>query len=274
MQGFGPASFKIKNGYTAPVKKVGFKMNKKSISIANYGKRHLRLYKHHTLRSWKLFLKIIQDFSKEKNKIYTTNFSLHDYSDLKTFLTETRSYANNSICTFTDKLKCLIRAAGREGYSITNDLQLMMHISDESSAIYLTVDEIIRINKIPLSGTLDHIRDRFVIGCFTGLRFSDYSRIDGSNIKNNSLHVLNQKTNINVVIPLHPVVDKIFKKYKNKLPPFPSQWYFHKKLPALAARARINDRVFIQRKDANGKVSEELFIKHERPGDQQQQICI
>lgn len=41
---------------------------------------------------------------------------------------------------------------------------------------------------------LDRVRDLFLIGAYTGLRFSDFSRLEASNIEGNFIRLKQQKT--------------------------------------------------------------------------------
>ena len=72
------------------------------------------------------------------------------------------------------------------------------------------------------------------------MRFSDYSTIDTSAIRNNRLEFVQKKTGGKVTIPIHPVVNAILKKYDNSLPLVPDNNEFNRiikivgeKLPSL-----------------------------------------
>jgi integrase len=113
---------------------------------------------------------------------------------------------------------------------------------EETDSIYLTEDEILQLLEInefedPIH---EQVRDVFVLGCFTGMRFSDYSTIDTSAIRNNRLEFVQKKTGGKVTIPIHPVVNAILKKYDNSLPLVPENNEFNRiikivgeKLPSL-----------------------------------------
>jgi integrase len=230
-------------------------------SLITLCENHLNLYKGGTLKSWKLFLQVLSVFRDQRGADVNTRFNLENYTEFKNWLIELE-YSNNSITNFSDKLKALLRAAGRQGYKISADIPLMAHIQDDSQAIYLTTAELDRIYALKLFGTLDQIRDRFIIGCYTALRFSDYSRINGDNIVDNNLVVLTKKKNNKVVIPMHPRIDAIFRKYRGALPECCSHWHFNKMLPTIGCKARINDRIMIERK-IGMEVRKEYYVKHE-----------
>ena len=51
---------------------------------------------------------------------------------------------------------------------------------EETDSIYLTENEILQLLEIKDfdDAVHEHVRDVFVVGCFTAMRFSDYSMID------------------------------------------------------------------------------------------------
>jgi hypothetical protein len=72
------------------------------------------------------------------------------------------------------------------------------------------------------------------------MRFSDYSSIDTTAIRNNRLGFIQKKTGAKVTLPIHPVVNSILKKYDNSLPAVPPNNEFNRiiklvgeKLPSL-----------------------------------------
>jgi integrase len=97
----------------------------------------------------------------------------------------------------------------------------------ETDAVYLTEKEIIHLYKYDFSQNkrLEQVKDLFVFGCLVGLRFSDYSSVEKENIVNIDedlfIKVIPEKTGDLVIIPCHPIVLEILKKYKdnyNSLP--------------------------------------------------------
>jgi hypothetical protein len=55
---------------------------------------------------------------------------------------------------------------------------------EDVDACYLTAQEILKLYRYDLSmcSRLEKVRDLFVFGCYTGLRYSDYSNIKPENI--------------------------------------------------------------------------------------------
>ena len=73
---------------------------------------------------------------------------------------------------------------------------------------------------------LDRVRDLFLVGCYTGLRFSDFSRLTPKNIADGFIEIKQSKTGGNVVIPVHSVIKRIIIKYSG-LPPTISNQKFN-----------------------------------------------
>ncbi len=118
--------------------------------------------------------------------------------------------------------------------------------------IYLTSDEINEIAKLDLSDNkeLDVVRDYLIIGCLTGLRFSDFSTIEAHHIKGEFLHKKIKKTHRTQTIPLKKQVLEILEKYENKLPKIHNA-KFNKLAKIIGEKADINDEIEMVYKRGN-----------------------
>jgi integrase len=79
-----------------------------------------------------------------------------------------------------------------------------------------------------LSGFEEKVRDLFLIGVYTGLRFSDYSKLIDMKIVTSpegykTITLEQEKTEDVVVIPVDVRLESILKKYKNNVPKVESQ---------------------------------------------------
>jgi integrase len=91
-------------------------------------------------------------------------------------------------------------------------------ITEETDKIYLTSDEVQALYKLKLDeDRMRRIRDLFVLNCYTGLRHSDWSKVSIKNIDGGNLYVRTQKTKEAVIIPVHPVIVEIMKRYGDDL---------------------------------------------------------
>jgi site-specific recombinase XerD len=100
------------------------------------------------------------------------------------------------------------------------DLSDFKITEEESDAIYLTRQEIAHIYHTDLTAYpyLVEYRDLFVLGCLTGLRFSDFSTLQPEDLKRDMLYKKQTKSDHWVVIPLREEAKLIFtRQFKDKL---------------------------------------------------------
>lgn len=129
-----------------------------------------------------------------------------------------------------------------------------------TDAIYLTPAEIKKLHQLPLEPgtTLCTIRDRFVIGCVTGLRYSDYSRFGPGHVMSGVINILTKKRDKKVFIPAHKYVMEILKRNKNEIPKAPTLRYFNMKLPEIGLKAGIRASIMVEAIEKSNGESEYL----------------
>jgi len=151
----------------------------------------------------------------------------------------------------------------------------------ESDSIYLTVDELLSIHELQFTDefikehhpeikpqnlqrkkkSLELVRGRFLIGAFTALRVSDFSRLDELNIKDNFIRIRTEKTDYPVVIPIHWVIKEILENGFD-LTEKVSDQKINKQIKEICKMAKIIQEVTITKMVA-GKSVEETYKKYE-----------
>lgn len=77
----------------------------------------------------------------------------------------------------------------------------------KSSNTWLTEEELSRLISYDPANELERsVRNQFIIGSYTGCRHSDFMKLDKTNIVNNCIVYVSQKTNTQACIPLKPIV--------------------------------------------------------------------
>lgn len=111
--------------------------------------------------------------------------------------------------------------------------------------IYLSDAEIKNLFDLDLRDKprLDRVRDLFLIGCYTGLRFSDFTQILPENIKGNIISIRTQKTNTYIKIPIRPELRQILDKYQNNTPRAISNQKMNDFLKELCQLAGFNESI-------------------------------
>jgi len=132
------------------------------------------------------------------------------------------SFTVNTIGKYIQVLKTFLSYATENGYNTNMYFQSKTFKAPKvpGFSIYLTESEISQILELDLTETphLERVRDLFVVGCWTGLRFADFTTIKPENIKEDYLEIKTSKTGEKVIIPIHPMVKTIMAKYSGKYP--------------------------------------------------------
>lgn len=157
--------------------------------------------------------------------------------------------ATNTIGKKIQTLKIFLNAATDKGINqyLHYKSPRFFSLSEESESIYLNQEELDNIYKLDLSEKprLDRVRDLFLVGCWTGVRFSDISQITPDKIKDGFISLKQHKTGGKVVIPVHHTVQAILDKYEGTLPPVISNQRFNEYIKEVAEGVKLNDEFHI-----------------------------
>jgi integrase len=184
------------------------------------------------IRTYKVMKNRLMAFQRfQRQKIEFSSLDFNFYESFVNYLTYDHSHMRrnisirglkrNSIGTSIKQLRIFVRDRVRRKIIAPIDLTDFKILDEETDAIYLTPSEIDAIYKVDLSADahLDRFRNMFVLGCLTGLRFSDYSSIRPEDIRNGMLYKKQGKSDHWVVIPLRSTAyDIIVNRFKNKIP--------------------------------------------------------
>ncbi|USD26596.1 site-specific integrase [Flagellimonas marinaquae] len=181
--------------------------------------------KEGTLKAYKTAFRYLKEYSQKiKKPLDFDTITLEFYNQYTGYLTYEHNLSANTVGKHIKTLKTFLNEATDRGINQNMDFKKRKFKTtrEESDSIYLSVDELKNIESIDFSDSprLDKVRDLFLIGCFTGLRFSDFTQIKPENIDygKSILQIRTQKTGQRVSIPLHATVKRILKKYNNELP--------------------------------------------------------
>lgn len=172
----------------------------------------------------------------------------------------------NTIGKKIQTLKIFLNAATEEGINKHQKYKSrkFKSLSEEADNIYLTKEELIKFYNKDFSKNphLERVRDFFIVGSWTGLRYSDLQQVTTDKIKGNFIELRQKKTGQKVIIPVHQTVREILNKYNGKLPKPISNQKFNDYLKDAAKLAGL-DEVFVKTVSYQGKRTEESFKKHE-----------
>ncbi len=217
-------------------------------------KKHLKAYEKH--------------FNVE---VTFTSFNYSFYQQFVQFLTyetikpdKEKGLAANTVGKQIKNLKIFLNHCFRKEIVERFDISEYKIITEEVDKIYLSEEEITKIYNYDFKDQpeLDHHRDLFVFGCYTGLRFSDLIRVHPNRIINGDIRIKQSKTNRLVVIPLHPVAKAIIDKRGESLTKNVNSATFNKNIKIIGRLAGIKDNIMVTKKKGPYK-TETTYKKHE-----------
>ena len=181
--------------------------------------------------TWKKFVTLknhLKDYCNDRNR--KLNFKNIDWSFRADFLnwlySEPRNHSQNTAAKTIKNLKQVLNDATKRKYNSNltyKEQGFSVKTVKTKNKIRLTFDEIsMLINHKFSRPSLERTRDLFIVGCFTGLRYSDWSKVSRKNIINHEgvelLEIMTDKTDTLVVIPFLPELRAILEKYDYQLP--------------------------------------------------------
>lgn len=179
-----------------------------------------------------------------------------------------KGLATNTVGKQFKNLKVFLNWAFSNEYTPKFDIKHIVTKTEEVDSIYLKQEEVDAIfNLDDLTDKESLIRDLFIIGIETGLRFSDFTRIKPQYIVDDKLTInpiktISNKKNI-VQIPISSKFRAILNKRDGLPPSYDGKISdFNKQVRELAKIAGINSEVVIYRK-IGGKQSEKVYQKYE-----------
>jgi len=149
------------------------------------------------------FAKIDDDFFEQ----------LRDYSYL------TKKMKQNYFAKVIKVLKSFLNWATEKGYNTIRDFEKFKASEHDIDIIYLTFEELMKLYEKDFdTDRLSQVRDFYCMGCFTGLRFSDLSKLHLANISEDHIILSIQKTKTqNHAIKLNKYAKAILDKYKGTI---------------------------------------------------------
>ena len=120
--------------------------------------------------------------------------------------------------------------------------------TEETDAVYLSEEEILKIRYTLMPNRhLENVRDIFVLACYTGVRSQDYSKLNYKNLNGDKmLKIWTEKTQEEVVIPIHPTAKRIPDKYNGELNIISSQ-KINKYLKDVCKLAGLKEKVSLSK---------------------------
>lgn len=182
------------------------------------------------ISQYKAIVSHLTDFCEYYECLLYTNSITEDFLDDFILFLEKKNLRINTIKGIVQKVKTMTKKLGMYGYIIDPTFDEVEVEEESTFSIYLSMNDITRIYyykflKQDKRKAKERIRDLFVVGCLTALRYSDYSTLKPENFQDGYIVKRTKKTNIVVRVPMHDYVTEIYNKYDGCLPTFNIQYF-------------------------------------------------
>ncbi|MEM7373914.1 MAG: site-specific integrase [Bacteroidota bacterium] len=172
-----------------------------------------------TLKGYRSALNHLKNFEKHrKTKIRFSKIDRSFYDRFCQYLFEELNMSSNTVGRYIKSLKVFLNYAEDQGISVNPAFHKFKVLQEDADIVYLSQEELQQLHDLDLSTNqrLAHVRDVFLFGCYTGLRYSDISQLGKEHIHPSSILLKTQKTRDRLKIPLIPQAKEILQRYEGK----------------------------------------------------------
>lgn len=212
-----------------------------------------------TLKQLRNTLTKLEAYERTKKvKLTFDKIDLTFYNSLVAHCIMDLNLSTNSIGNIIKNLKTFLHSAFEEGIhqNLIYRSRYFKKPSEDSEAIYLNEEELFLIKtSIMPNQHLDNVRDLFLLACYTGVRSQDYDKLNKQSLINGGtmLKVRTEKTDEEVIIPLHTIAKSILDKY-NGTPRLISNQKFNQYIKEVCRIVGLTDSVTLTRTCGGKKI--------------------
>ena len=215
-----------------------------------------------TLKRYKCNKTLLEDFEKKaKHKLSLGKFDEKTFNKFLKFCVENREHSANTVHRNIGLLKTFLLWAFNKKYSFNNSfLNFKKPPKFRTDEIALNIEQVEEIYAHDFSKNkkFERVRDLFVFGCVTGMRFGNYSTISKNDVQGAFIRVIDLKSKSkNLSIPLNNISKSILEKYEYDLPTISNQ-KMNDYLKELAELAEIDELVTQTYFKGNERIEEVL----------------
>lgn len=219
-----------------------------------------------TVKNYTSAKNCLKEFEVKYNKnLDFDSFDVPFIMEYKTYLTTERQQKPNTISKKINTLKILLEAAyekdlhNNTAYKTKKEFKMK---SENVDNIYMTEKELTIIENHDFSANekLDNVRDWFLIGCWTGLRYSDYSKLKKELVSEKyQITIEQQKTGQKVTVSLNvtDTIPHILAKRNGNFPKLITNQKFNQYVKEVLEIVGINDLTVIYETIGGKKVRNE-----------------
>lgn len=173
-----------------------------------------------TVKNYLSTLKHLRTYEKRKRiKLRYDTFDVPFYDDFLFYLLHVAQpqMFNNTAGKHIKTLKVFLNYAFKQGYHQNLAFKTYKVLKEEATHLYLSHEEIQQLEQLDLSAKpyLQNARDFFFLGLYTGMRYSNYEKIQPGSVQGDFLITKDEKEGHELRVPILPqtriLLDKLFR---------------------------------------------------------------
>jgi len=210
---------------------------------------------------------LLTEFERFANrKIVMKDIIIDDFYEFINYLQEECDYNVSTVERIIGRIKFFANRASESGIKISSKWNQRIYIEkdDDIDGVYLNEQEVreIYLKDFSFDPKLQIAKENLLIGIFTGLRVSDYlTNLDLSNISDEYITIITQKTKTKVVIPVHKIVKEIISSRFGQLPPKMNEYEFGKAIKIIGMICEFDNLVLGKKWNSETKRKERGYYK-------------
>ena len=236
----------------------------KTLTVCDYfimliqQKHELQSIKPKSLQKYYSVLNHIKEIENiNKKKFYLQDLDIAFFNSFISFLRIKKQISDNTLKRKLGIFKSFLNWCVKNKYNVNMIYKDITVKGRETSHISLTSEELNKLEEIELNQDLDYFRDLFLIGCYSGQRYSDYSRFNKKFIDGNNIILRAKKTAQFSYIPLNSKLKRLLDKHDWTLKLISSQ-KFNKKIQEICKIADFTEIIETDKFYGNKKISTDL----------------
>lgn len=225
-----------------------------------------------TLKNKKTALIHFKNYWRKKGNdsepLASQNFSDEFFRDLQKYI-QKEAALNNTAVKYLNVVRSFFGWMRRQKHIAHFEFNLSL-TENAINVIFLNEEEVKHLAKVVYKQeSLARVRDVFVFGCFTGMRYSDIKNLKKTDIVGNTIRFYNQKngTTVAQTVSLLPQAKEILERYavsptQSALPVISNQ-KMNAQLKKVMEEAEFDYHVTIAQKSSTGKITNTIKKKYE-----------
>ncbi|WP_282638049.1 tyrosine-type recombinase/integrase [Sphingobacterium thalpophilum] len=174
--------------------------------------------------------------------------NLNFYNKFKKMCFEDLGMTTSTFATRIRDIKAIMNEAGE--FFVTEEIghksSRFIKPDYESDTVAVSMQDIEKLHNHDFVGKFNRVKDLFLIGCYSGMRFEDFSNFEILSLDDRFLRMKQNKTEERVTIPIMKKLREILKKYDNNWPKPVSNQEFNRTIKEIFKSKALNiDREII-----------------------------